>query len=39
MRSIPATGVLAAVTLIPVFVGADCLAGPDFYGTGDPLGH
>lgn len=39
MRSILAIGVLAAVTMMPVFVDADCLAGPDFYGTGDPLGH
>lgn len=39
MRSIPAIGALATASLMPLFVGADCGAGPQFYGTGNPLGH
>jgi hypothetical protein len=30
---------LAAVTALPWLMNRSCLAGPDFYGTGNPLGH
>ena len=39
MRFIPAIATLAAVTALPCLMNASCLAGPDFYGTGDPFGH
>lgn len=39
MRSISTIGVLATVTSALLFVDARCIAGPDFYGTGSPLGH
>ena len=39
MRFIPAIATLAAVTALPWLMNVSCLAGPDFYGTGDPLGH
>jgi hypothetical protein len=39
MRFIPAIATLAAVTALPWLMNRSCLAGPDFYGTGNPLGH
>jgi len=39
MRFILATATLAAVTALPWLMNGSCLAGPDFYGTGNPLGH
>jgi hypothetical protein len=39
MRFIPAIVTLATVTALPWLMDRSCLAGPDFYGTGNPLGH
>jgi hypothetical protein len=39
MKLIAAIRSSAAVAALPWLVSVDCLAGPDFYGTGNPLGH